>query len=151
MELDQIERIARASREFTDSHDGVTVTIRIPTRHETRAALAQSSSATPEGRLVEAQRSLLLKAIVAWSGVLVRHLVPDVPEETPVDHAPLAVQILLDAQPDWADRWQDLLAGRMAERRQMEETAEKKSLSASPGAKPKPMRSPGAARSLRTS
>lgn len=151
MELDQIERIARASREFTDTHDGVTVTIRVPTRHEVRVALLQSVAGTPEAKLLEAQRTLLLAAVVSWSGVLVRHLVPDVAEETPVNHEPLAVQILLDSQPQWADRWQDLLVTRMAERRRVEETAEKKSVSASLGAKPKPMRSRAAARSLRTS
>lgn len=151
MDLDQIQRIARASREFSDTHDGVTVTIRIPTRHEVRVALLQSTASTPEAKLLDAQRTLLLAAVVAWSGVVVRHLVPDVADDTLVDHEPLAVQILLDAQPQWTDRWQDLLVARMAERRRVEETAEKKSVSASHGAKPKPMRSRAAARSLRTS
>lgn len=150
MELDQIERIARASREFTDTFEGVTVTMRIPTRHEVRLAIAQSPAETPEARLLKAQRAMLIDAVVGWSGVQVKHLVPDVPEDGGVDHHRSAVEILLDAQPHWAERWQELLVNRMAERRSVEESAEKKSLSASPGAKPQPMRRQKAARSSRT-
>ena len=46
-------------------------------------------------------RALLVLAVVGWSGVTVRHVLPTHATDEAFDFEPGAVEVLFDAQPEW--------------------------------------------------
>lgn len=130
MELDDIRRQALAAREFERAVDHATFTLRIPTRHEVTIAVRRAAAKTLAGdsdpaHLLLLERMLLEAAIVRWSGLTVRDILPahELAEDLP--HEPGAVGLLLDAQPDWARELGMALFDRMAARRDAQDTAAK--------------------------
>lgn len=125
MDLDDIRRQALAAREFQRVIEHATFTLRIPTRHETTLAIRRAGPLEDEARLLVAERLLLEGAIVRWSGVRVRDVLPghELAEDLAYDRS--AVGLLLDAQPDWARELGLAMVDHMAARNAAQDTAEK--------------------------
>jgi hypothetical protein len=74
------------------------------------------------------QRTLLLIAVVAWSGVLVSDVLPSHAQAADaLPWAEDAVAMLLDAQPDWEKELGAALMQRLADRKTKKDTAAKNS------------------------
>ena len=126
-DLDYIRRKAEAARRFEHVVDGRTFQLRRPTRLETQIALAQS---TPGGRRdaasgVRFNRSVVELAIVGWSGVRTRDVLPQHPDDDPFEFEDGAAAVLLDAQPLWEDELLDALLRQTAAANGQQEAAEK--------------------------
>lgn len=99
VDLEQLRARADAARTLAVPLGTATYTLRIPTRHAARVAwLRHQGAAAP----VLAERELLEQAVVGWQGVTVGMILgPDAQDAAdPVACDPLAVVLLLDAQPD---------------------------------------------------
>lgn len=127
MELEAIRRKAQAARQFEVTlAAGVVVEMRAPTKHESTVAYMENSGAAKAASQVRWQRALLVVAIIGWRGVQLRHLLPDASNgEELVAFEPGAADLLLDAQPDWADQLLAELVPRLAGRQAAEDTAAK--------------------------
>jgi len=130
MDLQTIQRLALAAREFSPEPlpgqgARVSVTLRVPTRHEVQLALRRCQAGADTAGMLLLERALLEQAVVAWAGVQVRDVLPDHPNDDAMPLEPGAVPLLLDAQPDWAQAWATALLERMRQARQVEEAAEK--------------------------
>jgi hypothetical protein len=134
MELDDIRRQALAAREFQKVIEHVTFTLRLPTRYEVTLAARRSAArgATLDGstdndpaHLLILERLLLEQAVVRWSGLRLRNVLPDEATDEDITHSSGAVPLLLDAQPDWARELGVALFDRMAQRRERQDTAAK--------------------------
>jgi hypothetical protein len=133
MDLSDLQRYATAAREFSvavgPADAARHITLRLPTQHEISLAGLRSGLMGVQDDAAAhliLQRSLLLQAMVAWSGVLVGDVLAD------SDHAqdifslePGAAQLLLDAQPDWEATLGKALMQRLAERKTKKDTATK--------------------------
>lgn len=129
MDLDTLRRRAVAGRRFDVPLDGgaIIVTLELPTRHASK--LAYSRAGLIEGdntstTMIRWTRSVLLMAVVAWTGVEERHVLPD-GSHGQVSFAADAVDLLLDAQPQWEEALAAALLDRLAQRRAREDTAAK--------------------------
>ena len=127
MELDDIRRKAAAARQFTHEVGGASFTLRAPTKIEssvlyTRVAVVDGGS--DRAAMIRWQRAMLLQAIVGWSGVMLRHVLPDA-DGSVMAFEPGAAEVLLDAQPDWEESLTAALLDHLAKRRAVEDTAAK--------------------------
>lgn len=131
MDLEQLRRAALASREFfapaVPGFDGVTATLRVPTRFEVQIALKRCGGDDDAARLITLERMVLSAAIVGWTGARITDILPDHPNDDPLVFEPGAVPLLLDAQPDLAQAWGLALFERMRETRDRVGDAEKNS------------------------
>ena len=135
MELADLKRFALAAREFSLAvgdparHPACHVSLRIPTQHEVDVAARRSGlSAISDDQAahVVLSRSLLLLGVVGWSGVTVGDVLPDSAEAADVlPYEPGAVELLLDAQPEWAQAMYTALIDRMVKRKEAKDTAAK--------------------------
>jgi hypothetical protein len=132
MELDDIARNALAAREFQIATGHAHYTLRLPTRYEITlaASRAQASADEPGAKdpahLLILERLLLERAVVRWTGVHVRDVLPEhEAADEPLPFEPRAVPLLLDAQPDLARDLSLALFDRMAQRREAGDTAAK--------------------------
>lgn len=128
MDFADIKRQAEAARQFpADPQAGgrVSATLRIPTRHEVQLELRRAGGDAASPTLVE--RALIEQYLTAWAGVRIRDVLPEHPNDDPLDHSREAVALLLDAQPDWAAAWSVQLFQRMRQQREQQEAAEKNS------------------------
>jgi hypothetical protein len=123
MDLQTLQQRALAAREVRHTLGEITYTLRIPTRHEVLLAAQRSGAMQANGdraALLVTQRAVLEAAIIGWSGVRVRHLLP--PEQagadgdTPLPWEAGAVSLLLDAQNEAAQDLAELVNQRMAQR-----------------------------------
>lgn len=133
MELEDLRHRALAARQFEviveDGVDGigeVTMTLRVPTRHESSVAYMDSTGDGRRSVEVRFERALLVRSVMAWSGVKVSHVVPDSPQASDaIDLHPDAVALVLDAQPAWEDKLLPELVRRLGERYARLDTASK--------------------------
>lgn len=137
MELDDIRRHALAAREFQRVIEHATFTLRLSTRFEVTVAARRSGArlagvgGEPEqadpAHLLILERLLLEQAVVRWSGLRLRDVLPehDTSADDDLPHSAAAVPLLLDAQPDWARELGIALFDRMAQRREAQDTAAK--------------------------
>lgn len=129
MELDDIRRNALAARQFTLQVGGCSFTLRLPTRHEASVAytrVGRHDGEADSAAMVRWQRAILVPAVVGWSGVLLQHVLPDEPGGTePLPWEPAAVELVLDAQPEWDDQLTRALLDQLSKRRTVEDTAAK--------------------------
>jgi hypothetical protein len=133
MDLADLKRYALAQREFSCTLGEVnaprTITLRIPTHHETVLAARRSGLHTAGDDLashIVLQRSLLLQAVCAWSGVLIGDVLPDHDDAAkPLVYEREAVELVLDSQKDWEVELGAQLLQRMANRREVKDTAAK--------------------------
>ena len=134
MELADLKRFALAAREFSLAvgdparHPACHVSLRIPTQHEVDVAARRSvvGAGDDQAAHVVLSRSLLLLGVVGWSGVTVGDVLPDSAEAADVlPYEPGAVELLLDAQPEWAQAMYTALIDRMVKRKEAKDTAAK--------------------------
>lgn len=133
MDLHDLKRLALAAREFSVSVGPADaprhITLRTPTQHEVVLAARRAGLHAVQDDAaahVVLQRSLLLLAVVAWSGVLVADVLPDHPQATDVLTCEAdAVQLVIDAQPQWEAALGAALMERMSRRAQEKDTAAK--------------------------
>lgn len=137
MELSDLKRLFTASREISVQVGGADaprhITVRIPTQHELTLATCRSGmrSVADDGAATALlERLLLTGSVVAWSGVLVGDVLPELPQAAePLACEPGAVELLFDAKPEWAKTvWKELLDN-LEKRRAVKDTAEKNSVS----------------------
>lgn len=126
-DLDYIQRKAEAARRFEHVVDGRTFQLRRPTRLETSIALAQSA---PGGKRdsasgVRFNRAVVEVAVVGWSGVRTRDVLPGHPQDEPFEFEPGAAAVLFDAQPQWEDQLLDALLRQTAAASATQDAAEK--------------------------
>jgi hypothetical protein len=129
MDLDDIRRNALAARQFTVQAGACSFTLQVPTRHEASVAytrVGHHGGDPDSAAMVRWQRAILVPAVVGWSGVLLSHVLPDEPGGTePLPWEPAAVELVLDAQPEWDDRLTRALVDHLSKRRALEDTAAK--------------------------
>jgi len=126
MDLDYIQRKARAAREYTTTLDAQgaprTFQLREPTKHQSVLAglRCRADAGTPGVAMVLLGRALLLECIVGWQGVLISDLLPVAPEgqdtTQPFAFDPAAIELLLDTNPHWEQQLWSGLVDRMARR-----------------------------------
>jgi hypothetical protein len=79
-----------------------------------------------QAAIVVLQRALLVAAVVGWVGVCVGDVLQGHANATDaLDWDATAVELLLDAQPEWAEALGNALLDRMAQRREDRDTAKK--------------------------
>lgn len=133
MDLADIKRQANAAREFVVEVGAANaprhLTLRAPTAFEVKVAALRSGVAgiqNDQAAIVVLQRALLVAAVVGWVGVCVGDVLKGHANATDaLDWDASAVELLLDAQPEWAEALGSALLDRMAQRREDRDTAEK--------------------------
>lgn len=125
MELADIRRNALAARQFSVEVAPATFTLTIPTHMESSIAYSKATigGKFDGGAQLRFQRALILTAVSGWTGVLLRHVLNEGDE--PIDFEPGAVDLLMDAQPEWESALVSELLDKMAERKAKEDTAAK--------------------------
>lgn len=114
----------------------VTFSAALPTRHAWRLELMQQMSpgVSVAAASVAAERAMLARALVGWTDLRLRDidpaLAPD--DDSPLDHSPEAVALLLDERPDVAAQLAEHITNAMRARDDRFQAAEKNSGSASP-------------------
>lgn len=143
MDLSDIHRQALAAREFTETIDGATFTLRLPTRLDSRIALTRVLAAHPgetnnDVLALRVERESLIQAIVGWTGVPMHWVLPGATAEPPLEacvsdaappaqfaYSPQCVALLLDTQPDHAETLGRELFNRVRRRNGVLDTAAK--------------------------
>jgi hypothetical protein len=93
-----------AARQKAVPIDGITFTLKLPGSGEFRRAYESNRAPNGEIMYLTATRQLLELALVGWSGLTQRYLLPSVGDETPVVFSPEAKLLLLDLRTDTADQ-----------------------------------------------
>lgn len=129
MDIVDLQRRAAAAREFEHAIGERRFRLRIPTSHEVQVEVLRAGGGNPAAEQVALaimQRAIIERAIVGWSGVTTADILPEesAAVET-VEHAPVLVALLLDAQPAIAAELTDVLVKRAAERNARIEAARK--------------------------
>jgi hypothetical protein len=104
--LAELKEKAQRAREFTYQAGECEFTLRTPTRTEVREVTHAHGLLTGQNDamvLPLLQTYLLQRGLVAWTGVRLRDLIPDAGTE-PVGWSADTVQMLIDAQPELADK-----------------------------------------------
>jgi hypothetical protein len=135
MDLETLKRKAAAALQFSvpaSAKCPASFTLRLPTRFEASVCytrVAQHEGARDPAAMVRLQRALLLGAVVGWEGVRKSHLLPGLPPEQDgaLEFDPAAVELLLDAQPDWEEALTAELLAKRSQRAAVEDTATKNS------------------------
>lgn len=133
MELEDLQRRALAARQFdvivdqgVDGIGPIAFTLRVPTRHEASLAYMEGASGSKAASDVRFERALLVRAVIGWSGVQVRHVLPESPQAADdIEPDPAAIVLVLDAQPAWEDTLMPELLSRLNERQVAQDTAAK--------------------------
>lgn len=133
MDLDTLKRRATAAREFqvaVGPQDALRqFTLRVPTPHEVKVAASRAGVASvleDQAAHVLLQRALLLLAVVGWSGVTVGDVLPQAEQSTDaLELESGAVELVLDANPEWEKVLGNALYERMTQRRAQKDTAAK--------------------------
>ena len=124
MDLADLKRKAQASRQFdADLGGGVVFQLRTPTKHEASIAYMESSSGNRATTEVKWQRTLLVVAVVGWSGVKEAHVLGEGGDAIDFDAG--ATSLLFDAQPEWEEALLAALVPKLTARQAAEDTAEK--------------------------
>jgi hypothetical protein len=127
-ELDYISRKARAAREFEHPAGPGIFRLRVPTKLESSVAFAESMAGKKKrdsATSLRFERALVLLAVVGWSGVTVRHVLPEHASEEAFEFEDGAAEVLFDAQPEWEGELLQALMHRIAQRQAVEDTAAK--------------------------
>jgi hypothetical protein len=127
-ELDYIARKARAARAFDHQIGPAKFSLLVPTKLESSIAFADSlgdRKRRDAASSLRFERALLLLAVVGWSGVTVRHVLPEHAVDEPFDFEPGAAELLLDAQPLWEGELLQALMQRITARQAAEDSAAK--------------------------
>lgn len=140
MDPADLKRRFDAAREYRQTVDGRTFTVRLPTRFESASAFL--ASGREHGPALHAS---LCRAIVGWTEVYVRDILPDDPEaDQPLPCTPETVPLFLDEHIDVLSELAREFRRRANERDAALEASAKKSASTSPGSSPAPKSSASA-------
>lgn len=130
--LAELRRATQAAREFTvpigPVGEGRSVNLRLPTEHELKVAGYRAGlGAVPDAAAVPVlQRALLCAGVVEWSNITQADVLATSPAE-PLPLRPMAVEMLLDAHPDWEVALAAEMSERLRKRQQTKAEAEKNS------------------------
>lgn len=127
MDLADLQFRARAQREFAVACDHASFTLRRPYPFDVALAERRARESHPPGAsIIALERALLRAAIVGWEGVNVSDVLeqPPEPDESLPWHAD-AVELLLNARPEWASQLSTELFSRLAAAREAQESAAK--------------------------
>lgn len=135
MDLEEIKRLALVARQFdvtVGPEDAPRfISLRLPTQHEVVLATRRAGlhrMADDMAAHVVLQRALLVSSVIAWSRVTVGDVLPDSPAAAELlVYEPGAVELLLDAKPEWEEHLGAELLSRLAQRRAVQDTAAKNS------------------------
>jgi len=128
MDLADIRRKAQAARQFDHAIGVAGFTLRVPTKLESSIAWSQSVAQSRQGggeHHLRWHRELLTLAVVGWSGVMVRDVLPTCEVAEALVLEPGAAELLFDAQPAWEEQLLTALLEHLAKRSAVEDTAEK--------------------------
>jgi hypothetical protein len=127
MELDDIKRLAKAARQIGVKAGPGAFTLQVPTKLQISIAYMEAGGGgTLRGAtLLRYWRALLLLAVVGWSGVPLSAVLEGQPDTDDLPYSPDAVELLLDAQPEWEQLLTDTLIDALNKRRGVEDTAAK--------------------------
>lgn len=131
MELADLKRFALAAREFSHSvgDPARQISLRVPTQHQIDLAARRSglsSLSDDQAANVVLSRSLLLLGVVGWSGITVGDVLPgNAQSAEPLPWEAGAVELLLDAQPEWAQEMYEALIEQLLSRKALKDTAAK--------------------------
>jgi len=128
--MDAADLKARAlkAREFEHRIGDLSFVLRTPSRHELRQTVHELGfDAINSAELALLQYALTVRHMVGWQGVRLVHLGlgADADASTPAPLSPAAVELLLDAQPTWADEIGVALLARVSLRNAVIEGDEK--------------------------
>lgn len=129
----RLEAAALKAREFAHQVGERTYTLRVPTRTEVRECVHTHGLGRhgADAMMLPLLRHYLLRqAVVGWTGVRERDLVPGGGSD-PLPWSPRAASLLLDSLPDEADALGKLLMERADQRLESVEASAKNSLPAS--------------------
>jgi hypothetical protein len=127
MELADIKRNALAARMVSVEVAPATFALTLPTNMQSSIAYTQAlrGGSFDSAAQIRFQRGLLLDAVTGWSGVLLRHVLLDHQGDDALDFELGAVELLMDAKPDWESQLISALLDGVAERKAKEDTAAK--------------------------
>ena len=130
MDLAEIQRAAAAAREFTIDIDGATFWLRLPTRLDSRIALARVLAANAGEQdndvlAILVERESLRQAVVGWSDVPLRWVLVDAPANEFCVLTRASVELLLDERPTVAERLGRELFARLRAFNEIRDTAAK--------------------------
>lgn len=128
--LADLRRAFDAAREFTlyvgpdDATPRRSLTLRLPTEHEVRVASLRAGVRTMSdpAALALLERQLLVQSVVGWAGMRRCDLLPHEPADA-LEFHPGAVELLLDAQPEWFKQPAGELLERISARAQQRDAA----------------------------
>lgn len=128
MDIAALKRKAEAAREFQEQVDGMSFTLRLPTRHEFEVEAARARAYVGGGvdpaAFVKLKRSLLVRGLVSWAGVTVDSLDPGAGADE-VELAEGAADLLFEARGDIEEAlWTRFIVER-AKREKKQDDAEK--------------------------
>jgi hypothetical protein len=135
MELEDLKRLALAARQFdvtVGPEDAPRyISLRLPTQHEVVLATRRAGlhrMADDMAAHVVLQRALLVSSVIAWSRVTVGDVLPGSAQaDELLVYEAGAVELLLDAKPDWEEELGAELLNRLVQRRAVQDTAAKNS------------------------
>lgn len=124
--LEQLREQALKAREYEHVVGECTLTLRLPTRQEVRAAVHAERLAGFESGIsaVLLQDALVRRGLVGWTGVRECHVAPT-DSQAPLPWSRDAAHLWIDANPDEADRIGQDLMRRLGERADRLESAAK--------------------------
>lgn len=126
MELDDIKRLAKAARQIGVKAGPGAFTLQVPTKLQNSIAYMEAGGggSLRGSALLKYWRALLVLGIVGWSGVPLSAVLADQSSDD-FPYSPDAIELLLDAQPEWEQVLIDALVDAMNKRRAVEDTAAK--------------------------
>ena len=127
MDFDDIKRQQLAARQFSVSAGHATFTLQIPTEFEKRLSYLTESGGRKfdSVTMIKVQRSMLLRAIVGWSGVQVKDALPDFAGDDTFAFEAGAAEVLMDAQTEWEETLSTALFERITSDKAAKDTAAK--------------------------
>lgn len=130
MDLDQIRRQAQAARQFELAFGPAVFCLEAPTKLQSSVCYMEATGGkgSSAAGMLRFQHALALLCITGWRGVTVGHVLPGLDAQeasAPFAFEPGAAEVLLDAQPNWADAIMSALMDKVAQRVAVEDTAAK--------------------------
>lgn len=124
MDYEKAKAQIEASRRLEHTVDGVTFQVTLPTSYAVRVFLDAHRDVYGRRDFVRSARDVVNAAVIGWTGLTLRHFIPEGPPET-VDFSPEARTDLIETRQDIADVLSDWILSRCAERNEKLEAAVK--------------------------
>jgi len=131
MDIAEIQRQASAAREFNVQIDGAAFKLRLPTRLDSRVALARvlathADESDNDVLAIHVERQALVQSVLRWDGVPMRWVLADTNDlKAQCEFQVGLVGLLLDERPDIADHLSRELFARLQAFNEIRDTAAK--------------------------